>query len=111
VPYYRDNGSRSQWPKARLPNRPSGIIDQALDWVCEIVSPGYERKETLDLFPLLQRHWVPYYWLIWPQDRVLTAHQLDGAGYRVIATLSGEAAARVPPFDAIEIDLAYMLGD
>jgi len=46
----------------------------------------------------------------WPEDRVLVAHQLDGAGYRVIATLSGETTARVPPFDAIELDLACILG-
>jgi hypothetical protein len=31
-------------------------------------------------------------------------------GCSPIATLSGEATARVPPFDAIEIDLAYILG-
>ena len=67
--------------------------------------------KTRFIFLLLQRHRVPYYWIIWPEDRVLVAHQLDGAGYRVIATLSGEATARVPPFDAIELDLAYILGD
>jgi Uma2 family endonuclease len=99
------------WRKERVPNRPTGIIETAPDWVCEIVSPGHERKDTFDIFLLLQRHRVPYYWIIWPEDRVLVAHQLDGAGYRVIATLSGEATARVPPFDAIELDLTYILGD
>ena len=68
------------WRKERVPNRPTGIIDTAPDWVCEIVSPGHKRKDTLDLFLLLQRHRVPYYWIIWPEDRVLIAHQLDGAG-------------------------------
>jgi hypothetical protein len=58
-----------------------------------------------------QCHRVPYYWIIWPEDRVLVAHRLDGAGYRVIATRSGVATARVPPFDAIELDLTYILGD
>ena len=99
------------WRKERLPTHPSGVVDLAPDWVCEIVSPGHERKDTLDLFLLLQRHRVPYYWLIWPEDKVLIAQQFDGAGYRVIATLKGEATARVPPFDAIEIDLAYILGE
>jgi Uma2 family endonuclease len=99
------------WRKERMPARPRGIIDMAPDWVCEIISPGHERKDTLELFLLLQRHQVPYYWIIWPEDRVLIAHQLEGAGYRVIATLTGEARARVPPFDAIELDLAYILGE
>jgi hypothetical protein len=47
------------WRKERVPNRPTGIIDTAPDWVCEIVSPGHKRKDTLDLFLLLQRHRVP----------------------------------------------------
>ena len=57
------------WRKERMPERPSGVIELAPDWVCEIVSPGHERKDTLTLFLLLQRHRVPFYWLIWPEDR------------------------------------------
>jgi Uma2 family endonuclease len=94
-----------------MANRPSGIIATPPDWVCEIVSPGHERKDTLHLFLLLQRHQVPYYWIIWPEDRVLIAHQIEGAHYKVIATIAGEKSARIPPFDAIELDLAYVLGD
>jgi hypothetical protein len=59
---------------------------------------------------LLQRHQVPYYWLIWPEDRALIAHQLDAGYYRVIMTLKDQGRARIPPFDAIEVDLAYLLG-
>ncbi len=80
------------------------------DWVCEIVSPGHERKDTLKLF-LLLHHRVPFYCLIWPEDRVLIAHQLDGDSYRVVKTISGEARARIPPFDSVELDLAYILGE
>ncbi len=99
------------WRKERMPERPSGDIELAPDWVCEIVSPGHERKDTLTLFLLLQRHRVPFYWLIWPEDRTLVAYGLDGDHYRVIATLSEPARVRVPPFEEIEIDLAYILGD
>ena len=98
------------WRKERLPGMPSGIMDLAPDWVCEIVSPGHERKDTLKLPLLLQRHKVPYYWLIWPEDHTLIAHALEDGHYKVIATLKDETRARVPPFEAIELDLAYMLG-
>ena len=47
------------WRKERLPERPSGVIEVIPDWVCEIVSPGHERKDTLTLLLLLQRHGVP----------------------------------------------------
>jgi Uma2 family endonuclease len=99
------------WRKERLPERPRGVIEMPPGWVCEIVSPGHERKDTLTLFLLLQRHRVPCYWLIWPEDRVLIAHQLDGGSYRVVKTLSGEERARIPPFETVEIDLAYILGE
>jgi len=99
------------WRKQRLPKLPTGVIDLTPDWVCEIVSPGHERKDTLTLFLLLQRHKVPYYWLIWPEDKVLIAHQLDGDSYRVVKTITGQTKARIPPFDDIELDLSYILGD
>ena len=98
------------WRKERLPGMPSGVMDLAPDWVCEIVSPGHERKDTLHLPLLLQRHKVPYYWLIWPEDRTLIAHTFVDGHYKVIATLKDETRARIPPFEAIELDLAYMLG-
>jgi hypothetical protein len=54
-------------------------------------------------------------WLIWPEERTLIAHRLDGEGYRVVATIANptveQARARIPPFDSVEIDLAYILGD
>ena len=99
------------WRKERMPGRPRGVIEVTPDWVCEIVSPGHERKDTLTLFLLLQRHRVPFYWLIWPEDRVLIAHQLDGDSYRVVTTISGQSRARIPPFDSVELDLAYILGE
>jgi len=103
------------WRKERLPGRPRGVVEVAPDWVCEIVSLGHERKDTLTLFLLLQRHQVPHYWLIWPEDRTLIAWQLDGQSYRVIASvaLSGaeEVKMRIPPFEAVEIDVGYILGE
>ena len=99
------------WRKERLPERPRGVMELTPDWVCEIVSPGHERKDTLTIFLLLQRHRVPFYWLIWPEDRTLMAYRLDGDHYRVIATLTEPLRVRIAPFDAIEIDLGYILGD
>ncbi len=102
------------WRKERLPERPSGVIEVIPDWVCEILSPGHERKDTLTIFLLLQRHRVPWYWLIWPEDRTLVAYQLDRNAYRVAASIAApgpqEQRARIPPFEAVEIDLGYLFG-
>jgi Uma2 family endonuclease len=103
------------WRKERLPERPRGVVEIPPDRVGEIVSPGHERKDTLTLFLLLQRQGVPHYWLIWPADRSLIAFQHDGGNYRVIASVtvpvSGEQQKmRIPPFEAIAIDLDYLFG-
>lgn len=44
------------WRRERLPISRTGVVDLAPNWICEIVSPRHERKDTLQLFLLLQRH-------------------------------------------------------
>ena len=46
------------WRKERLPERPSGVMTELPDWVCEIISPGHERKDTLthDSFVKMAAH-------------------------------------------------------
>jgi Uma2 family endonuclease len=59
---------------------------------------------------LLKRHRVPDYWLIWPEERRLIAYRLIDGDWREIATLEGSGRARIPPFEAIELDLDALLG-
>lgn len=98
------------WRRERLPRLPDGVIDMPPDWVCEIVSPGHEKKDTLTLPLLLRRHRVPFYWVIWPEERILVAHALREGEWRVLATVKEGEPARLPPFEAVEIDLASILG-
>ena len=100
------------WRREGLPHPPEGIIDLPPDWVCEIVSPGHEKKDTVTIPLLLQRQRVPWLWLIWPEDRALVAHALDDNNYRVAATLKepDQRPTLIPPFDAIDLHLAQLLG-
>lgn len=85
------------------------------DWVCEITSPGHERKDMLTHFMRLQRAGVPYYWVIVPDTRTIIAYALDTNGYRVAFSAEGAAEtsgkARIPPFDAADIELGALFGD
>jgi Uma2 family endonuclease len=98
------------WRQERLPCPPDGVIDLPPDWVCEIVSPGHEKNDTQVLPLLLKRHRAPYYWLIWPEERVLVADAPDEGDWRTIATLEGRGRARIPPFDFVELDLDALVG-
>jgi len=103
------------WRKERLPERPSGVISVLPDWVCEVLSPGHERKDTVTHFLHLQRAGVPFYWIVAPEDRALIAYALDRGSYRAVFTAEGpeetSTKARIPPFDEIEIDLGILFGD
>ncbi len=103
------------WRKERLAGQPSGVIGIRPDWVCEILSPGHEKKDLFHHFMLLQGTEVPWYWILSPEDKTLIAYALDAGGYRVIASRQCQAAAacnelRIPPFQEVQIDLAYVFG-
>jgi Uma2 family endonuclease len=104
------------WRKERVPERPSGIMTLAPDWVCEILSPGDERKDTVHHLLLLQRAAVPHYWILSPEDRILIVYALDDGAYRLCWSVAYRPPetpdkARIPPFESIEIDLGYLFGE
>jgi len=101
------------WRKARVPQRPTGIMNVMPDWVCEIISPGHERKDLFYNFLLLQRTGVAFYWIISPEDRTLIAHELSDRKYRVVFSMEypedeTSGKARIPPFEEMEIDSSYV---
>lgn len=102
------------WRKEGLPERSSGVMTVIPDWVCEILSPGHERKDTLTHFLRLQRAGVFCYWIVAPEDRALIAYALDGGRHQVVCTAEGpdetSARSRFPPFSEIDIDLGILFG-
>lgn len=103
------------WRKERVPERPSGVMTLPPDWVCEILSPGHEKKDLLYQLMLLQSEGVPYYWVVSPEDATLIVYALESGHYRVLESMECTAAspcgtARLPPFEMLEIDLRYVLG-
>jgi Uma2 family endonuclease len=104
------------WRKQRMPDRPTGIMKVIPDWVCEITSPGHERKDLFHHFMLLQRSKVSNYWVLSPEDRTLIAYQLVKDKYAVVFSIEYRekkdfAKVKIPPFENIEIDLNYVFGD
>jgi len=104
------------WRKEWVAGRPAGIMKIVPDWVCEITSPGHERKDVFHNFILLQRAGVSFYWVISPEDRTLIAYRVVDGNYRVV--FSAECIGRqecsrskIPPFDEADIDLGYVFGD
>ncbi|WP_363169596.1 Uma2 family endonuclease [uncultured Lamprocystis sp.] len=103
------------WRRARLGEWPTGIITLPPDWVCEILSPGHERKDLFHHLLLLPRAGVRHYWVLAPEDRSLIAYALDQGGYRIVCSAECRdddhcPKVRIPPFEEIEIDPAELFG-
>ena len=97
------------WRKERIPTKPSGVMELTPDWVCEITSPGHEKKDLLDNLLSLQKHKVPYYWIISPEDRSLIVYKLVDGKYSIIETIENcEGSVRIEPFTEFDFDLSYV---
>ena len=94
------------WRKEIILEKPKGVMTVIPGWVCEITSPGHEKKDFLDNLLLLQKHGVPYYWIISPEDQSLIAYKLIDGKYSLIETVDhGVGKVRIEPFDEIEFNL------
>jgi Uma2 family endonuclease len=81
------------------------------DWICEVLSPGTAVSDRTEKLPLYARCAVPFLWLIDPVGCSLEAYRLQADAYLLIVTARGNGQLRVPPFDAIELELGLLWGD
>lgn len=88
------------WP---CPTRP--------DWVCELLSPGHEKRDRVDKWSVLYRAKVPHYWIVNPEERFLEVHRWTPAGYHVALKATIGEVIRAEPFDAVELRTAVVFGD
>jgi Uma2 family endonuclease len=97
------------WRRERMPRPPpDAYLTLAPDWVCEILSPS---TEALDRGKKLQRYareGVGHVWLIEPLKQTLEWLSLVSGKWSRLAVHEGRANVRVPPFDAIELELGAL---
>lgn len=97
----------SGWKRETCPSFPTERpVRLRPDWVCEGLSPGTALRDQGDKRALYQQAGVPWYWLVDPLNRTLSVLRLVREGYVVELVLGEHGAARVPPFDSVEIDLS-----
>lgn len=75
------------------------------DWVCEVLSPSTEKYDRGDKREIYADAGVKHLWLVDPRIDVLEVFELTGGKWSLIHTWTGDVAANIPPFDAIEFRL------
>jgi Uma2 family endonuclease len=86
-----------------VPNVP--FFTLAPDWVCEVVSPSTGRLDRVRKLPIYLRERVSFVWLVDPLCKTVEAYQHNGEHWVILGVWSEEQTARIPPFDAVELDL------
>lgn len=71
----------------------------APDWVVEVLSPATAGHDQIQKRRVYERHGVAEYWLIHPNDRVVTIYRLVGGEYGKpeVQALAGETRVGVLP--------------
>ena len=97
------------WRRERLPTVPAAAyMTLAPDWVCEVLSPSTEPLDRGAKLRIYARESVSYAWLVDPLRQSLEVLSLDSGRWKRLASHEGVARVRVPPFDAIELDLGAL---
>jgi len=78
------------------------------DWVCEVASPSTSIRDRRIKAPVYARCGVEHLWLVEPIEGRVEAYERLDARWVVAGTWDDDADARIPPFDAAEIDLARL---
>jgi Uma2 family endonuclease len=99
------------WHSERYQRPVQGPYTVIPDWICEVLSPGTAVTDRTEKLPLYARCAVPFLWLIDPVGCSLEAYRLQADAYLLVVTARGNGQLRVPPFDAIELELGLLWGD
>ena len=99
------------WRRERISELPDESFVKILpDWICEIVSPGGRKRDTVDKFRLLQKYEIPFYWVVDPDEETITVYRFQSGGEYVVSAIaqSSEIVA-LQPFN-IEIEIGVIFG-
>jgi Uma2 family endonuclease len=97
------------WRRERLPELAAeAYVTLAPDWICEVLSPSTEAIDRGKKLAIYAREGVSHVWLVNPVQQTLEVLVLDRGRWASMRTHEGSANARVPPFDAIELELGAL---
>ena len=95
------------WRRERMPEPPedSHKFLTVPDWICEVLSPSTQGHDMLRKMPIYLAAGVVWAWIVNPVDRRIDVYHAEGGEWLDVVGVEGEGPARLPPFDAIELDL------
>jgi Uma2 family endonuclease len=100
------------WRTSRMPQQPTTVgTSLAPDWLCETLSPSTAKLDRTKKLGVYARERVPHVWLVDAKRQTLEVLTLRGSNFVTQATYRAREHVRAEPFEAIEIDLAFLWGE
>jgi len=97
------------WRRERMPCIPSGHRFEVVpDWLCEILSSSTMSKDREIKMPIYARYGVAHAWLLAPRAKAVEANALRQGQWDEVGRFTGSLTPRIPPFDAVSVDLAVL---
>jgi Uma2 family endonuclease len=98
------------WRVERMPELPATAYFTVVPyWVCEVLSRSTEAIDRTKKLPLYATHGVGHAWLVDPIGKTLEVYTLgEGRQWRQVQVYQGEGRLRIPPFEAVELELAAL---
>jgi Uma2 family endonuclease len=97
------------WLRERMPHMPDAAwFELRPDWVCEVLSPSTAILDRTRKQEIYRQQGVPWLWFVDPIARTIEVLKLSGQDLIVAGTFGGDGEMRVPPFDAVAIDVGAL---
>jgi Uma2 family endonuclease len=97
------------WRRERMPTLPSTAwFELPPDWVCEVLSAStaiIDRTQKQDIY---RQQGIPWLWFVDPVARTIEVLSNAKDGWLVVGSFGGSTQARMPPFDAVAIDVGTL---
>ncbi len=78
------------------------------DWVCEVMSPGTQRRDRVLKLPFYGRAGVRHAWLVDPLAQTLEVYRLTDGLWQLAGSFGGDDVVRTEPFDNVDLPLAVL---
>jgi Uma2 family endonuclease len=94
------------WRRERMSTYPDvPWFTMAPDWACEILSPSTALLDRTRKQEIYRQNAVAWLCFVDPTARTIEVLRRGEQGWLVVGTFGGEGEARIPPFDAVAIDV------
>jgi Uma2 family endonuclease len=97
------------WVRERMPQAPSTAwFELRPDWICEVLSPSTAVLDRTRKQGIYREHKVPWLCFVDPSAHTVEVLKLSGEGWLVAGAYGGDGEKRIPPFDAVAIDIGAL---